>query len=145
MKDKSMRTTDRSLPIALLRARERVMEPVREMLSRSGISEQKWRVLRVVEELGPVEQTVIADKACLLLPSLTRMLQSLERDGLLERVADTVDRRKSNVLITEAGRALVHEHLGQSNAIFERLENALGKRDYRELLDLLEKLQTVKY
>jgi len=37
-------STDRSLPIALLRARETVMEPVRDMLSESGISEQKWRV-----------------------------------------------------------------------------------------------------
>ena len=51
----SFRPTDRSLPIALLRAREKVMEPVREILAHSNISEQKWRVLRVVDEAGPVE------------------------------------------------------------------------------------------
>ena len=45
------------------------MGPIREMLTKSGISEQKWRVLRVLDEMGPVEQTAIAEAACLLLPS----------------------------------------------------------------------------
>ncbi len=64
-----LRSTDRSLAISLLRTRESVMQPIREMLSKSGISEQKWRVLRVVAESGPMDQTVLADRACLLLPS----------------------------------------------------------------------------
>ena len=71
-----LRRTARSLPIALLRARERVMGPIREILNESGISEQKFRVLRVVEESGPMEQTALAQQACLLLPSLTRMLRA---------------------------------------------------------------------
>ena len=81
-----LRRTARSLPIALLRARERVMGPIREILNESGISEQKFRVLRVVEESGPMEQTALAQQACLLLPSLTRMLRAMEegdRIGLL--------------------------------------------------------------
>ncbi len=56
-----LRRTARSLPIALLRARERVMGPIREILNESGISEQKFRVLRVVEESGPMEQTALAN------------------------------------------------------------------------------------
>ena len=44
----------RSLPIALLRARERLMPPIREMLIRSGITEQQWRILRALEEAGPL-------------------------------------------------------------------------------------------
>ncbi len=42
--------TNRSLPIALLRARETVMGPIRDMLATSGVNEQKWRVLRVLQE-----------------------------------------------------------------------------------------------
>ena len=53
----TLRRTDRSLPIALLRAREAVMEPVRDMLAASGLSEQKWRVLRVVDEAEALEQS----------------------------------------------------------------------------------------
>ena len=47
-----LRRTSRSLPIALLRARETVMAPIREMLAESDINEQKWRVLRVLDEVG---------------------------------------------------------------------------------------------
>ena len=68
MTDVGFRKTKRSLPIALLRAREQVMEPIRAMLADSGVTEQKWRVLRVLEEAGEIEPTVIAREACLHLP-----------------------------------------------------------------------------
>lgn len=141
---RTMRSTQRSLPIALLRARETVMEPVREMLSQSQISEQKWRVLRVVEESGPLEQTMIARHACLLLPSLTRILGALQSDGMIQRHAGDTDKRKSIVTITEAGRAFIQQHLAQSDRLFADLEAAFGSEKLATLLDLLEDLQKVK-
>ena len=141
MTSPKLRQTTRSLPIALLRARETIMEPVREMLSRSQISEQKWRILRVVEEIGPVEQTVIAKRACLLLPSLTRLMHAMETDGLLTRVPSTTDRRKSIVSITDSGRALIDEHSTESVALFDRIEQQFGSQRLEDLLDLLEELQ----
>ena len=140
----TLRRTDRSLPIALLRARETVMVPVREMLLESRISEQKWRVLRVVEECGPIEQTRIAEKACLHLPSLTRIMHALDRDGLLVRSADENDKRKTTAMITNEGRALIREHTARSNDIFERLENQFGTDKLETLLDLLDELQQVQ-
>lgn len=144
MKDRTpLRRTDRSLPIALLRARETVMEPIREMLAKSGISEQKWRVLRVVDEAGPIEQTAIAKQACLLLPSLTRLLHAMETEGWITRDVSTADRRKSLVSITPSGRALIAEHAGASNAVFERLESTYGREKVDQLLDLLDELQSL--
>lgn len=141
MTSPKLRQTTRSLPIALLRARETIMEPVREMLSRSQISEQKWRILRVVEEIGPVEQTVIAKRACLLLPSLTRLIHAMETDGLLTRVPSTTDRRKSIVSITDSGSALIDEHSTESVELFDRIEQQFGSQRLEDLLDLLEDLQ----
>ena len=142
--EKTMRKTQRSLPIALLRARETVMEPVREMLSQSQISEQKWRVLRVVEESGPLEQTLIARHACLLLPSLTRILGALQADAMIRREAGDKDKRKSIVTITDAGRAFIERHLAQSDRLFADLEAEFGSEKLETLLDLLEDLQKVK-
>lgn len=139
-----LRRTDRSLPIALLRARETIMIPVREMLLESRISEQKWRVLRVVDECGPIEQTRIAEKACLHLPSLTRIMHALDRDGLLVRATDENDKRKTTAMITKEGRALIREHMARSNDIFDRLENQLGTDKLETLLDLLDELQQVQ-
>ncbi|WP_419740662.1 MarR family transcriptional regulator [Ruegeria sp.] len=75
----------RSLPIALLRARERVMGPIRKLLIDAGVTEQQWRVLRLLKEEGASEPTDISERACLLLPSLTRILQKLEDKGLIKR------------------------------------------------------------
>lgn len=136
----SLRHTDRSLPIALLRARETVMSPIRVMLSRSGISEQKWRVIRVLDESGPMEQTALAKAACLLLPSLTRMLRAMEDEGLLTRAVDVDDRRKSIVRITDTGRKVLGDHADDSVAIAAELEQRFGAEKLEQLLDLLEEL-----
>lgn len=135
-----IRRTSRSLPIALLRARETVMGPIREMLAQSGINEQKWRVLRVLDEEGPMEQTALAARACLLLSSLTRILKTMEGEGLLSREADRADRRKSIVSVTDKGRGLIRTHLPQAEALFAALTARYGAERMEELLDLLEEL-----
>ncbi|MEM7302121.1 MAG: homoprotocatechuate degradation operon regulator HpaR [Pseudomonadota bacterium] len=140
----ALRATSRALPIALLRAREKVMEPVRTMLSETGVTEQKWRTLRIIHEMGGLEQSTIAREACLLLPSLSRILQAMESDGLVTRQADRDDRRRILVDITDKGRALIRDNIAASNAIYERLEAEFGQQKLDQLLDLLEDLQRAK-
>jgi homoprotocatechuate degradation regulator HpaR len=131
----------RSLPIALLRARETVMGPLRDMLATSGVNEQKWRVLRVLQEKGPQELTQVAAEAVLLLSSLTRMVGPMVDEGLITRMTPPEDRRKTVVAITPAGLALVNAHAGQSAAILGRIEAEIGRDRFEHLLDLLEDLQ----
>jgi homoprotocatechuate degradation regulator HpaR len=128
------------LPIALLRARETVMGPIREMLAETGISEQKWRVLRVLNEAGPMEQTALARGACLLLPSLTRMLRAMEAEGLIKRSEDSEDRRKSIVAISEDGAELLHSHAADSARIIAQIEARFDGDQLDQLLDLLQLL-----
>ncbi len=137
----NLRRTERSLPIALLRARETVMAPIREMLATSNINEQKWRVLRVLQERGPSELTLVAKQACLLLPSLTRIIRAMEQEGLITRQTDLEDRRKAIAAITPAGAKLIRDHSQQSSAILTRLERDFGPERLETLLDLLESLQ----
>ena len=132
--------TSRSLPIALLRARERVMSPIRKMLVDVGVTEQQWRVLRVLQESGEMEPTRIAEEACLLLPSLTRILQRLEEKNLISRQKDKRDRRKQVVRISADGAALIEANREASVAIVEDLRNRIGEDRYEALLDLLNDL-----
>lgn len=139
-----LRRTDRTLPIALLRARETLMIPVREKLLQSRISEQKWRVLRVVEESGPIKQSDIAQKACLHLPSLTRIMHALNRDELLTRSGDEQDMSQSVAVITDAGRELIFEQIALNQDLFERLESQFGTEKMDMLLDLLDEIQQLQ-
>ena len=136
--------TSRSLPISLLRAREKVMFPSREMLQESNISEQQWRVLRVVEEAGQMEQTAIAKAACLQLPSLTRILKTMEKEGLVARKIDMEDRRRTLVSTTEKGLNIIRQHKPNNSAIFEDVSRQFGKEKLNTLLDLLEEFHQIE-
>lgn len=119
------------------------MGPIRALLGETGVTEQQWRVLRVLDEEGPMGPTRIADKACLLLPSLTRILQKLEEKELIFRQKDKEDRRKQIVRIAAAGSALIDANLGQSVALLEDVRTRMGPDRYEALLDLLNELDAV--
>lgn len=132
--------TSRSLPIALLRARERVMGPIRGVLAGAGITEQQWRVLRVLREDGPQEPTRIAEKACLLLPSLTRILQKLEQKHLIVRNTDPNDRRRQVIRTTSQGAQLIADNSDATLAKLMEFRERLGAEKHEMLLDLLNEL-----
>ena len=137
---KPLLSTSRSLPIALLRARERVMGPIRGLLTDLGITEQQWRVLHVLDEGGPMEPTRISEQACLLLPSLTRILQKLDEKALIRRQPDKIDRRRQIVQITARGARLIEENLAHNQAVLDDVRDQMGPERYDMLLDLLNEL-----
>ncbi|WP_137701414.1 homoprotocatechuate degradation operon regulator HpaR [Marimonas lutisalis] len=136
-------STTRSLPIAMLRARETMMAPIRQMLNKADVTEQQWRVLRVLDERGTMDPKDLAQAACLLNPSLTRIMQLLEKKGLIARKDHPSDRRKVLLDITPEGVALLRAAAPESNAIFARLEERFGRERMDQLLDLLNDLSAL--
>ena len=138
---KSLRSTNRSLPIALLRARETVMAPIREMLADAGVTEQQWRVLRVLQETGPMDASKLAERASLLAPSLTRIAQTLQAKDYISREGSQTDRRRQVFAIKAKGRKLLEQYRAQALTIAQSTESRLGAEKLTLLLDLLEELQ----
>jgi len=134
-------STDRSLPIALMRAREKVMAPIRQMLSESGITEQQWRVLRVLAEYGAQDATQVSERACLLMPSLARIIKTLSERGLVSRVTDQNDKRRQPLTITARGQAIIDDNLEHAASIVAGFKATLGDEGYETLLDLLATLE----
>ena len=104
---KTLPPTSRSLPIALIRAREGVMGPIRDMLSETDITEQQWRVLRVLSEYGEMDIKTLADRSSLLLPSLTRIASTLRAKGFVTQITDSRDKRRQIIEITKAGQTII--------------------------------------
>jgi homoprotocatechuate degradation regulator HpaR len=138
------RETRRSLPMALLRAREAVMSRFRPMLARHDINEQQWRVVRVLAEAGELDATELADRAVILAPSLTRMIKSLKARGLIALRKDKKDGRRTLISITPNGRDLIEEIAPESAQIYREIEDTFGRRDMERLLDLLEAVVTTE-
>src|SRR5690606_9244668 len=96
--------TRRSLPIALLRAREAVIARFRPILARHGLTEQQWRVLRVLSEMSDaIDASNLASRAFILPPSLTRILKMLDERGFISSARDKIDGRRTLIAIRPAG------------------------------------------
>lgn len=96
-----------SLAGTLLAAREAVMAPIRPILREANVTEQQWRVLRVLAETDTLDARGIATAALLHAPSVTRILKELEDRGLIKRSIDPKDSRRSLIAISAAGRRLM--------------------------------------
>jgi homoprotocatechuate degradation regulator HpaR len=136
-----LRPMRRSLPMTLLRAREAVMERFRPMLRRYGLTEQQWRVIRVLAEREPLEISQLARHSFLLPPSLSRILKFLTGRHLVRRRAVDDDQRRFEVSLTAAGRRLFLQVAPSSEAIYKDLEQAFGEQRLEQLYTLLSDLE----
>lgn len=106
----------------------------------SGTAKQALAVLDGAGE--PLEPTVIAERLIITTGSMTSMLNTLERRGLVRRMPHPDDRRKLLVSITAAGAAIVDEMLPslhrRERAI---IDDALTKDEQRQLRRSLAKIQ----
>lgn len=134
----------RNLPRLLLQAREAVMAHTRPSLREHGLSDQQWRVLRVLGEHAQdpsgVETGRVAKEAYLLGPSLTGVLARMERDGLIERQRCPQDARRTVVRATAAGLAKVQTLSQTIEAHYAWMEQQLGKPQLTALYQLLDKV-----
>ena len=113
------------------------MAPIREMLAETGITEQQWRVLRVLSEHGAMDASTLADRASLLFPSLTRIGAAMREKGLITQTRDATDRRRQMIEITAAGQKIIDDNSAQAAEIVVGFKAKLGEERYEQLLDLL--------
>ena len=132
----------RNLPRLLLQAREAVMTHTRPSLREHGLSDQQWRVLRVLGEHAHctegVETGRVAREAFLLGPSLTGVLTRMARDGLIERQRCPQDARRTVVRATALGLRKVAQLSEAIEAHYAFMESELGKQKLAQLYQLLD-------
>ena len=114
------------------------MERFRPHLHEAGVTEQQWRVLRALAETDDLEAGELADRICLKMPSLSRILADLAARGLLERRDGDTDRRRKIVSISPDGRTLFEQMSRQSEQEYSRLRSDLGAPKYDALMAELE-------
>ncbi len=136
-----LRPLDRSLPIGLLRAREAVMGHFRPILGRHGVTDQQWRVLRALDAADrPLSVGELADHACLLGPSVSRMLRGMEDRGWIARGQDDTDARRAVITLGADGRALMAAIGPASERAYRHIESVLGPSELDSLLARLDEL-----
>lgn len=138
-----------SLPMQLLRARETAMSKFRPMLRAHDLTEQQWRVIRVLaaqeknlRDGASVDASELAEACFLLAPSLSRILQTLELAGLVQRKADDNDQRRSLISLTSKGRTKFDTVSPDSELLYQEIEQQFGGKKLQQLYKLLDELNT---
>ncbi|HLT62134.1 MAG TPA: MarR family transcriptional regulator [Microlunatus sp.] len=80
------------------------------------LSDTQFGVLAVLNRFGPHTLSALAERERVTAPSMNRTVNSLEQRGYLRRDADEADRRRSNIVITKAGAAVVRETIAKRDA-----------------------------
>lgn len=127
--------------MALLRARESVMGRFRPMLREHGLTEQKWRVLRAMSDSGsklrPIE---LSRLTCISMPSLSRLLKSLQALDLIKDSPHAHDQRSTEFALTSGGRALVKKVAPHSARIYADIERVVGLAEIEAAYELCERM-----
>ena len=136
--DSKLRDFTESLPMALLRARESVMEHFRPILRSHDITEQQWRVIRALKGHDDgMEISALAQECLILMPSLTRILKSLEARELVRRFSVEGDNRRSLIRLASKGTALHQKIAPHSEAEYQKIEQRVGKKQIAKLHEIL--------
>ena len=129
--------TNKSLTIALLRAREALMLSFRPMLAKHNFTEQQWRVLRVLGEKGPCDAGKLANEACILAPSLSRIINTLIDNQYIEKQLDAYDKRRVILNISNYGVETLEKIKPEYLTILKSIQKKYGEEKISNLLKLL--------
>jgi DNA-binding MarR family transcriptional regulator len=122
---------------------ERIMQP---HFARFGITGSQWGVLRSLHRAGleghaALRLTDLSERLLIRPPSVTGVVDRLERAGLVSRDGSPTDLRVKQVALTSRGRQLVERVLRVHSAQIEAVMGGLTAAEQAELNRLLSRLE----
>lgn len=133
---------NRSLPMMLYRTLDAVMPRFRKIFNEFGLTEQQWRVLRVLWEHEAVTLNRLAKLTLIPAPSLVGIVDRLERDQRVTRQRSQADRRKVNVVLTSQGAALEDVIMPRIASAYAELKQSINADTWNRVLEGLEEIVT---
>jgi len=109
----------------------------RTILRDEELTEQQWRVLRVLHSESPLIASELCALTCIHKVSLTRIMRTLEERALLTRSIRRADRRAADVALTAKGRRLMNRLTPAADRIYEEIIEDFGAEKYQRLTKLL--------
>jgi len=120
------------------------MTQFRPILNQANITDQQWRIIRLLAENGTLDFQDLANKACILRPSLTGILTRLEKAGMAVRLKPSNDQRRVFLKLTQEGEKL-YQNIGEKvDERYDAIENVFSKEKLEKLKELLTELAMIE-
>ena len=141
---KPFRSLQERVVINLMRTTRAVEESwIQYLKRREGISQSQYNILRILRGARPkaVKISEIADRMITRDPDVTRLVDRLIKQGLVQRERDSEDRRVVLVEITGAGLAMLARLDGPAGDYTDGAMAGLKPQQLRTLDTLLNELR----
>ena len=131
----------------LLRTGDDVFEGISDFFTEHNLSQGRFTVLMLLQRPceGPDAQVAtpasLADESRVTRATMTGLIDTLEKDGLVIREADKKDRRTLHVSLTPQGSAFVKEILPEYFRRVSAVIKPLTESERKQLVRLLQKIQ----
>ena len=137
---KPTRRLEEEVFVEIQRAADLLGRAAEEVMRSSGLSSTQYNVLRILRGAGAAGLACgeVAERMITRDPDITRLLDRLERRGLVMRARESKDRRVITVRITPEGLRILRELDGPVADLHLRQLGHLGERRLTQLLMLLE-------
>lgn len=126
--------------INLMRAADTLIDRTHRALDAEGLTTSQFGVLEALLHCGPMCQSSLAGKLLRTGASVTSVLDTLERRGLVERERSREDRRFITVRLTYKGRAVIGKVFPDHASRIAEAFKALKASEQEELRRLCRKL-----
>ncbi|MBZ6379171.1 MarR family transcriptional regulator [Pacificimonas flava] len=105
-----------------------------------GIDIPTWRVLMVLGEQSPRPTAEVSRAAVINISTLSRLAERMKKAGLITTVPSRDDRRVTDLALTRLGESKLSEARGLTAPFYEKVIRGFSKRDFTNLLKLLNRL-----
>jgi len=138
-----MQEFSHSLPMMLYRTLDAVMPRFRQIFSEFGLTEQQWRVLRVLWQHEQIAFRELADLTLIPPPSLVGVVDRLTKSGLARRRRSISDRRNVFVQATSKGQALEAKVRPRVDKAYAELRSSVNAKTWDALIAGLEQISSI--
>ena len=137
-----MSTSANECIVGIVRAGEAFVALANRALSGYQLSPAARQALAVLDGAGePLSPTEIARRLIVTTASVTSLLDTLERRGLVERRPDPADRRRLLVAITPPAQDLVRQYVPEVVALQGAVMNGISEEDRQQLIAVLTRIR----
>lgn len=108
-----------------------------------GVTPEQWQVLIILWNHGSVTPTQISRVTLQDLPTISRMLVRMERDGWILREQNEDDGRSFHVILTEKGRKSKNEMIIQLDNHFAGYLKGVPRQTHDDIKNELQHLRSL--
>jgi DNA-binding MarR family transcriptional regulator len=143
----TFRSREQQATVGLLRTADAVKRSLAQVIEPHGITPQQYNVLRILRGAGPdgLPTLTIGERMIEQTPGVTRLVDRLERKGLVARTPCPQDRRRVLCRITAQGLSLLNELEEPVNRWDSQAVSVLPPSELDSFIVLLDRVRASNY